>query len=164
MRLNAGAMGRIDGESETFIPEPVIGFPWQMGSTLSMKIDTDGSIGTLVKNQTQAVAFAIQERASSENPGSGPDGAGFRQDDAAYTLEARAVPQAVATPWAVRRLMPVETARLQGFEDNHTAITYRGKPAADGPQYKAHGNSMAVPVIAYILQRMHISMTGRAAA
>ena len=164
MRLNAGAMGRIDGESETFIPEPVIGFPWQMGSTLSMKIDTDGSIGTLVKNQTQAVAFAIQERASSENPGSGPDGAGFRQDDAAYTLEARAVPQAVATPWAVRRLMPVETARLQGFEDNHTAITYRGKPAADGPQYKSHGNSMAVPVISYILQRMHISMTGRAAA
>lgn len=40
----------------------------------------------------------------------------------------------------------------------HTAITYRGKPAADGPQYKAHGNSMAVPVMAYILDRVRRSM------
>ncbi|OWJ82727.1 DNA cytosine methyltransferase [Haematobacter massiliensis] len=43
-----------------------------------------------------AVAFAIQERAVSENPDAGPDGAGFRQDGASYTLEARTVPQAVA--------------------------------------------------------------------
>ena len=65
---------------------------------------------------------------------------------------------AIAAPWAVRRLMPVETARLQGFPDDHTAIAYRGKPAADGPQYKAHGNSMAVPVIRWIMDRMRISM------
>jgi DNA (cytosine-5)-methyltransferase 1 len=43
-----------------------------------------------------AVAYAIQERAVCENPNAGPDGAGFRSDDAAYTLEARTVPQAVA--------------------------------------------------------------------
>ena len=42
------------------------------------------------------IASAIQERAVSENPSAGPDGAGFRQDGAAYTLEARTVPQAVA--------------------------------------------------------------------
>jgi DNA (cytosine-5)-methyltransferase 1 len=42
------------------------------------------------------IAIAIQERAVSENPAAGPDGAGFRQDGAAYTLEARTVPQAVA--------------------------------------------------------------------
>ena len=66
----------------------------------------------------------------------------------------------IAQPWAVRRLMPVETARLQGFEDHHTAIAVRGKPAADGPQYKAHGNSMAVPVIRWIMERMRISMEG----
>ena len=64
----------------------------------------------------------------------------------------------VAQPWAVRRLMPVECARLQGFHDDHTAITYRGKPAADGPQYKAYGNSMATPCIKWILDRMRISM------
>lgn len=69
---------------------------------------------------------------------------------------------AKAHPWAVRRLTPTETARLQGFPDSHTAITYRGKPAADGPQYKAHGNSMAVPVVRWIMERMRISMEDNA--
>ena len=41
-------------------------------------------------------AIAIQERAVAENPASGPDGAGIRTDGAAYTLEARQQPQAVA--------------------------------------------------------------------
>lgn len=54
----------------------------------------------------------------------------------------------------VRRLMPSECERLQGFPDDFTAITYRGKPAADGPRYKAIGNSMAVPVIRWILERV----------
>ena len=57
---------------------------------------------------------------------------------------------------SVRRLMPVEAERLQGFPDSYTAITYRGKPAADGPRYKALGNSMAVPVIEYILRRIMV--------
>lgn len=56
--------------------------------------------------------------------------------------------------FGVRRLMPVETERLQGFPDGHTAIAYRGKPAADGPRYKAVGNSMAVPVVRWILTRI----------
>lgn len=46
---------------------------------------------------------------------------------------------------SVRRLLPVECERLQGFSDDYTAIQYRGKPAADGPRYKALGNSMAAP-------------------
>jgi DNA (cytosine-5)-methyltransferase 1 len=54
----------------------------------------------------------------------------------------------------VRRLMPVECERLQGFPDGHTAITVRGKPAADGPRYKAIGNSMAVPVMAWLGRRI----------
>lgn len=75
-----------------------------------------------------------------------------------HTLPSSSVPPGLAAPWAVRRLMPVECARLQGFPDDHTAITYRGKPAADGPQYKAYGNSMCVNVMAWILSRMKISM------
>ena len=55
---------------------------------------------------------------------------------------------------AVRRLTPTECERLQGFPDNWTAITHRGKPAADGPRYKAIGNSMAVPVLRWILTRI----------
>jgi DNA (cytosine-5)-methyltransferase 1 len=57
---------------------------------------------------------------------------------------------------SVRRLLPVETERLQAFEDNYTAITYRGKPAADGPRYRAIGNSMSVTVIRWILRRIEV--------
>ena len=60
----------------------------------------------------------------------------------------------VATPLAVRRLTPRECERLQGFPDDFTLVQYRGKPAADGPRYKALGNSMAVPVIGWILERI----------
>ena len=56
--------------------------------------------------------------------------------------------------WTVRRLMPVECERLQGFQGGWTDITYRGKPAADGPRYKAIGNSMAVPVMRWIGERI----------
>jgi DNA (cytosine-5)-methyltransferase 1 len=50
----------------------------------------------------------------------------------------------------VRCLTPRECERLQGFPDDYTLIPYRNKPAADGPRYKALGNSMAVPVMRWI--------------
>jgi DNA (cytosine-5)-methyltransferase 1 len=55
---------------------------------------------------------------------------------------------------AVRRLTPVECERLQGFPDSYTDIKSKGKPTPDGPRYKALGNSMAVPVMAWIGQRI----------
>jgi DNA (cytosine-5)-methyltransferase 1 len=55
---------------------------------------------------------------------------------------------------AVRRLTPQECERLQGFPDDYTLISHRGKPAADGPRYKALGNSMAVPVMRWIGERI----------
>lgn len=55
---------------------------------------------------------------------------------------------------AVRRLTPRECERLQGFPDDYTLVPYRGKPAADGPRYKALGNSMAVPVMRWIGERI----------
>jgi DNA (cytosine-5)-methyltransferase 1 len=55
----------------------------------------------------------------------------------------------------VRRLTPVECCRLQGFPDDHCDITFRKKPAADGPKYRALGNSMAVPCMAWIGYRIH---------
>lgn len=56
--------------------------------------------------------------------------------------------------WQVRRLMPVECERLQGMPDDWTQVPYRGKPAADAPRYKAIGNSMAVPCMAWLGQRL----------
>jgi DNA (cytosine-5)-methyltransferase 1 len=211
---------------------------------------------------TPLVPVAIQERAVSDNPDAGPNGVGVRTDGAAYTLEARTVPQAVAfaensraeirlcggdgnvssqlttgggkpgqgqpclafsckdsgndamtevartmramghdgshanaggqlgvafdlrgreggsqfegshetaniragsggssksyvaQPWAVRRLIPEECEKLQGFKPGYTQVPYRGKPAADGPRYKALGNSMAVNVMRWIGERI----------
>ena len=57
----------------------------------------------------------------------------------------------------IRKLTPKECERLQGFPDNYTQIPYRNKPAEqcpDSPRYKAIGNSMAVPVIQWIGQRI----------
>ena len=54
----------------------------------------------------------------------------------------------------VRRLTPTECERLQGFPDSYTLVPYRNKEAADGPRYKALGNSMAVPVMRFIGQRI----------
>ncbi|HEY2454104.1 MAG TPA: Dam family site-specific DNA-(adenine-N6)-methyltransferase [Scandinavium sp.] len=57
----------------------------------------------------------------------------------------------------VRRLTPVECERLQGFPDNHTLISWRGKEpevCPDGPRYKAIGNSMAVPVMRWLGERI----------
>jgi len=64
---------------------------------------------------------------------------------------------------AVRRITPTEAERLQGFPDGHTAVPYRGKPAADGPRYKAIGNSMAVPVMRWIGERIKAQIVAMAA-
>lgn len=58
--------------------------------------------------------------------------------------------------YAVRRLTPRETERLQGFPDDYTLVPYRGKPARDGPRYKAIGNSMAVPCMVWLGQRIQM--------
>jgi DNA (cytosine-5)-methyltransferase 1 len=137
--------------------------------------------------ETETMVVAIQERAVSTNIENGPQGAGFRDDGKAYTLEARNKVQAVAftqnqrnevreldvigalqanpgmkqqaylsQPVGVRRLTPRECERLQGFPDDWTLVSHRGKPAADGPRYKAIGNSMAVPVMRWIGKRIEL--------
>ena len=59
------------------------------------------------------------------------------------------------TNMKVRRLTPIECERLQGFYDNYTDIKPNGKPTPDGHRYKALGNSMAVPVMKWIGQRIN---------
>jgi DNA (cytosine-5)-methyltransferase 1 len=83
------------------------------------------------------------------------------QEDLAYALcnpgsGGRTHSRQLFTPMmAVRQLTPLECTRLQGFQDDFfDHVLYRGKPPADGPIYKALGNSMAVPVIAWIGKRI----------
>ena len=177
--LNAGGMGRQDYETETMVAHtlkgegfdasedgtgrgtPLVPVAFDCKGT-EVQYSTDGSHPTLRSmghsNSHQnagghaAVAFDMRGRYDGAMPEGPHDTANIR---AASGGSSRSY---IAQPWAVRRLMPVECARLQGFPDDHTAITYRGKPAADGPQYKAHGNSMAVPVVRWIMDRMRISM------
>lgn len=115
--------------------------------------ETAGSLGVGGGKPGQgypAVAF---------QPRIGRNGRGYAEDvfpalngaDAGATSDMR---PCVATAMQVRRLTPRECERLQGFPDDYTAIPYRGKPAADGPRYKALGNSMAVPVMRWIGERI----------
>jgi DNA (cytosine-5)-methyltransferase 1 len=64
----------------------------------------------------------------------------------------------VATAMAVRRLTPRECERLMGFSDDYTAISVDGRVAADGPRYKALGNSMAVPCLSWLGRRIQMVM------
>lgn len=64
----------------------------------------------------------------------------------------------------VRKLTPTECERLQGFPDGYTKVPYKGKPAEDcpdTPRYKALGNSMAVPVMRWIFERLDTASKGR---
>lgn len=84
-------------------------------------------------------------------------------DEVAGTLTARADgspmpdrgPNVVTDGWVVRRLTPTECERLMGFPDGHTDIPYKGKEhPPDTPRYKALGNSMAVPCMRWIGERI----------
>ena len=108
------------------------------------------------QNSGQPPAICIQGAVVGRNDNAGPQGKGF-QKDLAYTQNARAEADIVQCGMQVRRLTPVECERLQGFPDNHTLISWRGKDAADcpdGPRYRAIGNSMAVPVMRWIGERI----------
>ena len=89
-------------------------------------------------------AVAAPTLTSTNDPSRSPQSTEVTQQVAAFH----------AATMAVRRLTPRECERLQGFPDDWTAITYRGKPAADGPRYKALGNSMAVNVMRFIGERL----------
>jgi len=73
--------------------------------------------------------------------------------DPMFTMQAGAQ-HGVGFGSAVRRLTPRECERLQGFPDDYTLIPWRGGMASDGPRYKALGNSMAVPVMRWIGERI----------
>ena len=79
---------------------------------------------------------------------------GFGIGEIASTQRAMGGHQAVMAGMQVRRLTPMECERLQGFPDGYTQVPHRGKQAADGPRYKALGNSWAVPVVRWIGERI----------
>ncbi|HBU1609516.1 TPA: phage N-6-adenine-methyltransferase [Klebsiella pneumoniae] len=117
-------------------------------------------------NSGQPPAICIQHASIGRHDDAGPQGKGW-QEDVAFTMDSRASADAVQFGAQVRRLMPVECERLQGFPDNHTLISWRGKEATecpDGPRYRAIGNSMAVPVMRWIGERIAAALPAKKSA
>lgn len=105
--------------------------------------------------QPPAIAYAFKA-----GQGAKAGGIGYAEEQSPTLTSASSgtnLAPAVMHGVAVRRLTPIECERLQGFPDNHTLIGWRGKDAAecpDSPRYKAIGNSMAVPVMRWIGERI----------
>lgn len=144
VNAHGGPHGRLDFESETFIVQPVV-------PTL------DANFGRLQGCSGQDANhghghLVVQAFRTSGNCGAWATG--DRID--ALTTATDPNSHVLATPGrqGVRRLTPREAERLQGFPDDWTLVQVRGKPAKDGPRYKAIGNSMAVPVVRWIGRRI----------
>ena len=127
--LTTGTGQRYDAETETLIPMHGGGFDVAAYSIMPMNSGKD------YKARKTDVAQPLMA--------GGPVGGNQGGDYVVHSV--------------VRRLTPRECERLQGFPDDYTAIPWRGKPAdqcPDGPRYKALGNSMAVPVMRWIGERI----------
>lgn len=110
----------------------------------------------------------IYRKAQTLQIRSGKDGGGkgaLVQDDLSATLgthNSQTLFDMADGSMTVRRLTPTECERLQGFPDGWTDIPYKGKEhPPDGPRYKALGNSMAVPVMKWIGERIQAQELGK---
>jgi len=140
--------GGPDYETKPLIYGSPIAFPAEMSGTQAAS--TPEMSPTLSVGHTTAVAYGWSEelnvlkdlQPTMQRGGEGGRHEGVMQRD-----------------MKVRRLTPIECERLQGFPDNYTRIPWRNKGAEDcpdGPRYKAMGNSMAVPVMRWIGERIQM--------
>lgn len=120
---------------------------WGISEEIAYTMDTTNG---------QAVAYAIPHNIIGRSDTAGGNGKQYMEEES-YTLDNRGTAPAVNQQYAVRRLTPVECERLQGFPDGWTQIAYKGKAkedCPDGPRYKALGNSMTVPCMRWIGERI----------
>jgi DNA (cytosine-5)-methyltransferase 1 len=117
----------------------------------------NGPMYTLNATGVHGVAYSFDSLASNSMKSSNPL-SGCRQVDLAKTIDTTDPSPSknqggigILQNMAVRKLTPVECERLQGFPDNYTNIK---ENCPDGPRYKALGNSMAVPVMKWIGERI----------
>lgn len=162
----SGSGWKGDFESETFLVKPVVSHPTQANATAAVlafdttQVTSKGNVSNPKPGDPRhplaagahapAVAFDTYNQSVNEHTSQtikSPQGAA--QESVGAVLQAT----------QVRRLTPRECERLQGFPDDYTQIPYRKKTAdqcPDGPRYKALGNSMAVPVMRWIGERIDL--------
>jgi DNA (cytosine-5)-methyltransferase 1 len=151
-----GGSGRMDFESETFIAHTLRGDGFDASEDgtgrgtplVPVANSLNGNSGRMQIEATYlpSIAFGWQNSASQSASASA---------EITPTLDKSKTPGLLHGA-AVRRLTPTECERLQGFPDGYTQVPFRGKPAADGPRYKALGNSWAVNCARWIGRRIEI--------
>lgn len=159
--------GFIETSFAQYRPSNVAGTLKASGGVLGGGSETFVIHGTQAPNISQNVARCLGRNGGQENvlfEIKGVETLRIAEQPISPTLKARMgtggnkVPCiATAHKGVVRKLTPIECERLQGFPDDWTKIPYRNKQldqCPDSPRYKAIGNSMAVPVMRWIGQRL----------
>lgn len=144
--LTTGIGSRYDGETDTFVYE-------NHGTDSRIKqVDVCPTVtarwGTGGNNVPLAHAFKV--RGGCDGGGKGYLGS----DELSFTLSTTH-DQDIYHNSTVRRLSPIECERLQGFPDDYTLIPWRKGQSPDSARYKAMGNSMAVPVMRWLGDRIN---------
>jgi len=180
--------GRDSQDTFVTVPSQAVGFNWQNGGGYGKANDglgiTEEGTGPLQRCNTPAVAFkpgqseaaggtfVTEEFAptmqSQSNGSTAVPAVSFNayqrtEGEATWPIGAsdgRKVEVGVRSGMQVRRLTPSECEYLQGFPAGHTDIVFRKKPAADGPRYRALGNSMAVPCMVWLGHRIQQATKG----
>ena len=119
--------------------------PRPLAPTMSARYGTGGNNLPLVAREGDVTALFVRQRADR-----------FQERDTASTESARQHKDAtdlILQPNApacllIRRLLPRECERLQGFPDDWTALP----GASDSARYKALGNSVPVPCVEYLME------------
>lgn len=121
------------------------------------------------KQHGVAVAFALNSHAgcadgdqtNRSHASGGPVGMGI-SEEVAYALRSGRT-QSVSAGMAVRRLLPTECLKLQSFPpDYFDGVMHKGKPLADGPQYKQIGNSWNTDAVRWVFRRIDAMWRGKA--
>ena len=146
VRASGGDLG---GGSETLAVTPKSGSHWDGDfphPTLTQSAKGSGGIGASNQEVFGGRGAGLVAKCLTTRTGS------------AYNPTDETLP-IMKHPSAVRRLTPRECERLQGFPDDYTKISWRGKEPEDCPnghRYKSMGNSMAVPVMKWIGERIQM--------
>lgn len=158
------------------IVQPVIAFNWQNGggygnANPGLAITENGT-GPLSRSQTIAVAYSIREDAKANNFSATEIQTAralqsLQPSVQSHHAQTFIVQEFEEPQWIVRRLTPTECERLQGFPDGWTSERYDFKKQTvveqkDSSRYKQMGNAVAVPVVAWIVNRLlgvsHLTM------
>jgi len=149
--LTAGVGKRYDFETESFVSEPIA---WDGEMNPSVNV-----AGTLLRGGQGGrqdgicqLTYGIPGNWIGRQPKNGGNAVEPMHDVSPCLTK---TDRHGVAAMQVRRLTPVECERLQGFPDGYTNIPWRNKTESpDGQRYKAMGNSMAVPVMRWIGERI----------